>query len=76
MNGADVRAWLDRWREVDERSLRELRELSPEEKFAQLATLMRSASLFQHHERHREEDLRVVERWMLLRERLGNAGRR
>jgi hypothetical protein len=75
MKCAEVREWLGRWQEVEERSLRELRRLSPEDKLAHLESLMRSSSLFDHRERDREQDLAVMERWMLLRKRLRDAGR-
>jgi hypothetical protein len=75
MKCAEVREWLGRWQEVEERSLRELRRLSPEDKLAHLESLMRSSSLFDHRERDREQDLAVMERWMLLRKLLRDAGR-
>jgi hypothetical protein len=43
MDSANVRAWLDRWREVEERSLAELRALTAEEKLAQLEPEVRFA---------------------------------
>jgi hypothetical protein len=75
MKRAEVREWLGRWKAVEERSLWELRRLSPEDKLAHLASLMRSSSLFDYRERDQEQDLDVMKRWMLLRKRLRDAGR-
>jgi hypothetical protein len=75
MKRAEVREWLGRWEAVEERSLRELRRLSSEDKLAHLASLMRSSSLFDYRERDQEQDLDVMKRWMLLRKRLRDAGR-
>jgi hypothetical protein len=74
MKRAEVREWLGRWKAVEERSLGELRRLSPEDKLAHLASLMRSSSLFDYRERDQEQDLDVMKRWMLLRKRLRDAG--
>lgn len=76
MSRTEAREWLDRWREVDERSLEELRRLSLEQKLAQLVSLMRSSVLFQETEEHRDQDRRVAERWMLLRNRRSCVGKR
>ena len=73
MSRTEAREWLGRWKEVEERSLEELRRLSLEEKFAQLASLMRSSALFEDVQQYRDQDLRVAERWMLLRKRLDRA---
>ncbi len=69
MSREEARQWLDRWKAVDEISIRELRETSEAEKFRQLASLMSSASLFQWP--RNGEDERVQEMWARLRERTG-----
>ena len=67
---SEARAWMDRWKAVDEHSREELRRMTLEQKFAQLSSLMQSASLFDWPESDREQDQAVIDRWMLLRERL------
>lgn len=70
LDPAETRAWLSRWNEVEEVTLAELRRMTPEEKLAQLETLMRDAAMFDWSAAD-EEDARVRELWMRLRERYG-----
>lgn len=61
---------MDRWKEVEERSLEELRKLTPEQKLHELSSLMRSAHLFGDFEQDRQQDMALMDLWMLLRARL------
>lgn len=71
MNREQALEWMERWKAVDEISLRELRETTMEEKFSHLASLMTSISLFPWSGESHEEDERVRELWARLRERTG-----
>lgn len=62
---------MERWKEVDEYMLAELRRMTVEQKLAQLVSLAAASRLFRFPESKDEEDARVVALWNLLRERLG-----
>lgn len=61
---------MDRWKEVEERSLEELRKLTPEQKLQELCSLMASAHLFSDFQQDRQQDMALMDLWMLLRARL------
>ena len=63
----EARAFVERWRLVNERQRRELLAMTPEEKFRQLATLMASAHRFGLREEDDPETLEVRRRWSRLR---------
>jgi hypothetical protein len=66
----DVRAWAERWREVERAEIAELRSTPPELKLRQLDALAQSASLFDWSSSD-EENETVRELWMTLRRRSG-----
>jgi hypothetical protein len=70
MDTNDVRAWADRWKEVERAEIAELRELSPAVKLRQLDALAQSASLFDWSSVDAENE-RVRELWRTLRRRSG-----
>ena len=70
MRRDEVQAWAAGWLEVADREIAELRTLSPEMKLRQLDALAQSASLFDWSSTH-DEDRRVRELWMTLRQRSG-----
>lgn len=67
MDPDEVRAWMARWEIVNQRTIEEVRALTPEEKFRQLETLVASASLFPSAVDDEDEDRRVRDLWMRLR---------
>ena len=69
MRSEDIRAWAAGWKEVAEAEIAELRALPPEVKLRQLDALAQSASLFDWSSADEEDD-RVRELWITLRQRL------
>lgn len=67
MTKAEAAAFKERWRLVNERQLQELREMSIEEKFKQLAALMASVDAMGWSESLKEGEEEVRERWMRLK---------
>jgi hypothetical protein len=70
MQVEDVQAWAERWKIVAEAEIAELRRLPAEVKLRQLDALARSASLFEWTPADEDDD-RIRERWMTLRQRSG-----
>ena len=70
MQADDVRAWAERWKEVAQAEIEELRRVPYDVKLRQLDALARSASLFDWSSCD-EEDERVRELWIELRRRSG-----
>ena len=70
MTPDEARDWMARWRLVEERQRRELREQTYDERLRALATLMASADLFDTRALD-EEDAVVRERWARLRRLAG-----
>jgi hypothetical protein len=64
---AELQAWLERWKRVNEFEVQELRDTSVETKLRQLAALMASAEAFGWRE-DQEEIEEVRARWNRLRE--------
>ena len=64
----EVQAWAERWKEVARAEIAELRRLPVEVKLRQLDALAQSASLFEWSAADEEDD-RVREMWMTLRQR-------
>ena len=72
MNADDLRSYRNRWAMVEKVEQAELAQLSPVEKFADTAMLMRVArSLEGLSETEDESVWEVRRRWMKLAERLG-----
>ena len=69
MDRDEVRAWMERWKIVNEYTNEEARALTPEEKFRKLEMLVASSTLFPPAADDEEEDQRVRDLWMRLRER-------
>jgi hypothetical protein len=69
---ADGRAWLRRWRLVNQREQAELRRTSIPAKLEQLAALMLSSSEFGWHEKLAGEETLARERWRQLRRACGH----
>ena len=69
---ADGRAWLKRWRLVNQREQAELRQTSIETKLQQLAALMLSSSEFGWNEELAGEEALARERWRQLRRAYGH----
>jgi len=62
----EVQAWAERWKEVAQAEITELRQLPVEVKLRQLDALAQSASLFEWSSIDEEDD-RVRELWVMLR---------
>jgi hypothetical protein len=62
----EMRAWLDRWKEVNRVTTEEARALTPKEKFRQLETLFEAADLFEWPASDEIRDQRVRDLWMRL----------
>ncbi len=69
---ADGRAWLRRWRLVNQREQAELRQTAIETKLQQLAALMLSSSEFGWNEELAGEEALARERWRQLRRAYGH----
>jgi hypothetical protein len=66
MTREEARAWMERWKIVNEFTDAERRALTPEERFEDLVTLFESADLFEWPDTT-DEDQRIGELWMRLR---------
>jgi len=66
MTRDEARAWMERWKIVNEFTDAERRALTPEERFEHLVTLFESADLFEWPDTT-DEDQRIGEIWMRLR---------
>jgi hypothetical protein len=62
----EARAWMERWKIVNEFTMNEVRALTPEQKFEQLELLVASADLFPQPVDDEEENQRVRDLWMRL----------
>ncbi|MBN2553282.1 MAG: hypothetical protein JXB06_10965 [Spirochaetales bacterium] len=70
MDPAGAKNYKERWRKVNELTLREHRELSPETKLLQSTGLLRLARRLGWDLSRRESEIRAVRKnWNLLRER-------
>lgn len=67
MNKAETRAWMDRWQVVNEYERQERLAMSLEDRFAQLARLMRIARTLDLHSSTPAENHIVSERWLRLK---------
>lgn len=65
----EARAYVKRWRRVNDAEILELRATSPEVKFRQLAAMMASVDAMGWREALSEGDQEVRERWRRLRMR-------
>ena len=71
LTAAEARAYLDRWRAVNEAEIAELRATPLENKLEQLAAMMASARAF-GWQTHTDAETRAVRaRWQKLRRELG-----
>ena len=66
-----VQAWKKRWELVNEREIEELRRATPDEKLAQLWTLMMVAREMGWDEKLRDEEEPVRAMWIKLRKEHG-----
>lgn len=66
MDRDEARAWMERWKIVNEFTDAEARAKTPEERFQDLETLVASADLFPVAVEDEEELRRVREIWMRL----------
>jgi hypothetical protein len=66
MTREEARAWMERWKIVNEFTDAEARAKTPEERFEDLETLVASADLFPSADDDEEELQRVREIWMRL----------
>lgn len=71
MKAAEVRSYLQRWQQVQDREREELRSTSVAVKFAQLAALMESARAFGWETKTPADVEGGRQRWNRLREVLG-----
>lgn len=69
MTREEARAWMERWKIVNQRTIEEARALTPEERFRKLEMLFASASLFPAPAIEEEDVRRVRDLWQRLRER-------
>ena len=70
MRPEDVRAYKKRWALVAEYQREELRRITPEERFEQLAMLMAVARALEGAKKNEDDVTEVRERWNLLVKRL------
>ncbi len=66
-NRETVQAWRNRWKLVNQHEIEELRRQTPDEKLAQLWTLMMVAREMGWNEQLQEEDESVRALWIKLR---------
>lgn len=66
---AQIRAWHERWRIVNEAEIQELRATSMDEKFRQLAAMMQTAIVLGWESSTPQEIDVVRQRWARLRSR-------
>lgn len=71
MNADDLRAYRKRWEMVAEVERAELGQMSPAQKFADIATLMQVARALGGAEEEDDGAEQVRRRWCLLVERMG-----
>lgn len=64
---AEIRAWMERWQAVNEFERNERLAMSLEERFAQLARLMRTARTLGLHSSTEAENQAVRDRWLRLK---------
>ncbi len=74
MTKAEARAWMDRWRIVNEAEIEELRNTSSEVKFRRLATLMHTARVLNWKTSTEAEDEIVRQRWIRLKRKMLESG--
>lgn len=67
LSKADARAWMRRWRAVNEAAREELRATPLETKFRRLAALMHTARVLNWKASTEAEDEAVRERWNRLK---------
>ncbi len=67
MTKADIRAWIDRWKLVNEFVIQEARALSPEDRFRELDFLFRSRGLFRWPTDEQAGIPEVRRRWLRLK---------
>jgi hypothetical protein len=65
---AELRAWMDRWRRVNEADIEAARAASVDERLRDLDILFRSRHLFPCPEDDEAEINKVRRRWVLLKE--------
>lgn len=66
MTREEARAWMERWKLVDERTDAEARAKTAEERFRELESLFASSSLFPPPADEEDETQRVRDIWMRL----------
>jgi hypothetical protein len=71
MTKDEGKAYLERYRLVNEFTAEESRRMSPEEKFRLTAIMYWAAKDFGWQEKLREGEEEVWERWQVLREKMG-----
>lgn len=67
---AEIRAWMERWRLVNEAERAELQSTPAAVKFRQLAKLMHTARVLNWKSSTEEEDEVVRQRWIRLKRKL------
>jgi hypothetical protein len=73
MKKSELKAYRERWAEVDKVELELLRHASLEQKLMQFLSLMASAHLFRSHAKKAAELMMARERWQQLRKKMRHA---